>query len=146
MTAYLDNSATTRPGRSVAELVDELLESGWYNPSALYKPALEIQKRIDAVRENCLRAAGAEGSTIVFTSGGTESDNLALIGHMRTRRVPGDILRGTSGGFRLCGRTAPDGKQSNGNTRAQRRVSGSRKTGRNDEQRDSTDFADAGEQ
>ncbi len=92
MTAYLDNSATTRPGRSVAELVDELLESGWYNPSALYKPALEIQKRIDTVRENCLRSAGAEGCTIVFTSGGTESDNLALIGHMRTRRVPGDIL------------------------------------------------------
>ena len=80
MIAYLDNSATTRPGDSVAATVRELLESGWYNPSALYRPALEIQKRMDEVRKDCLRAAGAEGCRIVFTSGGTESDNLALIG------------------------------------------------------------------
>jgi len=92
MTAYLDNSATTRPGASVAALAGELLESGWYNPSALYKPSLDIQKRMESVREACLRAAGAEGCRIVFTSGGTESDNLALIGHMRTRRTPGDVL------------------------------------------------------
>ena len=92
MKAYLDNSATTRPGDSVAATVRELLESGWYNPSALYKPALDIQKRMDEVRKTCLRAAGAEGCRIVFTSGGTESDNLALLGYMRTRRRPGDVL------------------------------------------------------
>ena len=92
MIAYLDNSATTRPGDSVAATVRELLESGWYNPSALYKPALDIQKRMDEVRKICLRAAGAEGCRIVFTSGGTESDNLALLGYMRTRRRPGDVL------------------------------------------------------
>lgn len=92
MKAYLDNSATTRPGDSVAALAGELLESGWYNPSALYKPALEIQKRIDETREICLKAAGAEKCRIVFTSGGTESDNLALLGHMRTRRGKGDVL------------------------------------------------------
>ena len=92
MTAYLDNSATTRPGSSVQSLIRELSESGWYNPSALYKPSMEIQKQIDGVRETCLQAAGAEGSRIVFTSGGTESDNLALLGHMKTRRTPGDVL------------------------------------------------------
>ena len=92
MTAYLDNSATTRPGPTVAALIGELLESGWYNPSALYKPALDVEKRINAVRENCLHAAGADGCRIVFTSGGTESDNLALIGHMKTRRTSGDVL------------------------------------------------------
>ena len=92
MTAYLDNSATTRPCVSVQALIRELSESGWYNPSALYKPSLEIQKRIGGVRETCLRAAGAEGCRIVFTSGGTESDNLALLGHMKTRRTPGDVL------------------------------------------------------
>ena len=92
MTAYLDNSATTRPGPSVQALIRELTESGWYNPSALYKPALEIQKRLDGVRETCLRAAGAEGCRMVFTSGGTESDNLALLGHMKTRRAPGEVL------------------------------------------------------
>ena len=92
MTVYLDNSATTRPGNSVQALIPELAESGWYNPSALYKPSLDIQKRMDSVREACLQAAGAEGCRIVFTSGGTESDNLALLGHMRTRRTPGDVL------------------------------------------------------
>ena len=92
MTAYLDNSATTRPGASVQALIRELAESGWYNPSALYKPSLEIQKRMDHVRETCLRAAGAEECRIVFTSGGTESDNLALLGHMKTRRTPGNVL------------------------------------------------------
>ena len=92
MKAYLDNSATTRPGDSVQVLFRELTESGWYNPSALYKPAMDIQKRMDGVRKACLQAAGAEGCRIVFTSGGTESDNLALIGHMRTRRTPGEVL------------------------------------------------------
>ena len=71
MSIYLDNSATTRPGTSVQALIRELAESGWYNPSALYKPSLEIQKRMDGVRETCLRAAGAEvlGIVSIFTYG-----------------------------------------------------------------------------
>ena len=92
MTAYLDNSATTKPCAEVAELVNELMEGGWYNPSALYRPAMEIQKRMDRVREICLEAADAKGNRIVFTSGGTESDNLAMIGHMKSRRQPGTVL------------------------------------------------------
>ncbi len=92
MTVYLDNSATTRPGAAAAEIIREAAESGWYNPSALYKPALEVQRRMDGVRESCLRAAGAEGCRVIFTSGGTESDNLALLGHMRTRRAPRGVL------------------------------------------------------
>ena len=89
---YLDNSATTKPSAAVAAVVSEMLESGWYNPSALYKPALEIQKRIDGVRETCLKAAGAVGQVVIFTSGGTEADNLALLGHLKSRRKPGRVL------------------------------------------------------
>ncbi len=92
MTAYLDNSATTRPGPEVKALANELLESGWYNPSALYKPAMDIQKRMERTREICLKAAGAEGCRIIFTSGGTESDNLAILGAMKARRKPGEVL------------------------------------------------------
>ena len=92
MNVYLDNSATTKPSAAVAAAVGELMESGWYNPSALYKPALEIQKQIDRVREVCLQAAGAAGQRVIFTSGGTEADNLALLGHLRTRRAPGKVL------------------------------------------------------
>ena len=92
MNAYLDNSATTRPSAAVAAAVRELMESGWYNPSALYKPALEMQKKMAGVREIVLKAAGAAGQTVVFTSGGTEADNLALLGHLKSRRKPGRVL------------------------------------------------------
>ncbi len=92
MISYLDNSATTKPCREVAALMAELMEGGWYNPSALYRPAMEIQKRVDQVRETCLQAAGATGNRVIFTSGGTESDNLALLGYMKSRRKSGKVL------------------------------------------------------
>lgn len=92
MKAYLDNSATTKPSAAVAAAVSELMEGGWYNPSALYKPALEVQKKLDGARETCLKAAGAEGHRIIFTSGGTEADNLALLGHLKSCRKPGRVL------------------------------------------------------
>ena len=92
MNVYLDNSATTKPSEAVVAAVGKLMESGWYNPSALYKPALEIQKRIDGVRETCLQAAGAAGQRVIFTSGGTEADNLALLGYLKSRRAPGKVL------------------------------------------------------
>ena len=63
MNAYLDNSATTKPSPAVTAAVRDLMEGGWYNPSALYKPALEIQKRLDGVRETVLNAAGAAEET-----------------------------------------------------------------------------------
>ena len=92
MNAYLDNSATTKPSPAVTAAVRDLMEGGWYNPSALYKPALEIQKRLDGVRETVLNAAGAAGQKVIFTSGGTEADNLALLGHLKSRRKPGRVL------------------------------------------------------
>ena len=92
MTVYLDNSATTRPSEPVRETVCRHMQSGWYNPSALYKPAMDVQKEMDEVRALCLKAAGAAGERIIFTSGGTGADNLALIGHMKTVRQPGRVL------------------------------------------------------
>ena len=92
MTAYLDNSATTKPSPAVAAAVSQLMESGWYNPSALYNPALDVQKELEAVRETVRKAAGAAGQTVIFTSGGTEADNLALLGHLKSRRKPGRVL------------------------------------------------------
>ena len=92
MTVYLDNSATTKPSQAVAAAVTKQMESGWYNPSALYRPALEVQKELEAVRETVRKAAGAAGQTVIFTSGGTEADNLALLGHLKSRRKPGRVL------------------------------------------------------
>ena len=84
MQVYLDNSATTRPSDRVIEAMSQAMREDWYNPSALYRPAMLAQKRVDAVRKDCLSAAGANGQNIIFTGCGTEADNIAILGHMRT--------------------------------------------------------------
>ena len=92
MTAYLDNSATTCPIPEVIQAAENAMKGGWYNPSALYKPAMEVQKKLEETRQDCLKAVHAEGSRIIFTSGGTEADNLALLGRAKGRRTPGKVL------------------------------------------------------
>ena len=89
---YLDNSATTRPSDAVIAAMREAMTDGWYNPSSLYRPAMEAEKRVDAARDICLKAAGAAGHRLIFTSGGTEADNLGILGHLRTVKRPGRVL------------------------------------------------------
>ena len=43
-TIYLDNSATTKPSAAVIAAMTDTLENGWYNPSALYRPAMDAEK------------------------------------------------------------------------------------------------------
>lgn len=74
---YLDNSATTKPYPEVVETVVQSLNE-YYNPSAIYAPAISVSKKIETVRKNLLRSLSAEKGTILFTSGGTESINLAI--------------------------------------------------------------------
>ena len=63
MNAYLDHSATTPPSQAVRNLADELLSGGWYNPSALYKPAMDVQKRMEEARETCEWTEPGENDT-----------------------------------------------------------------------------------
>lgn len=92
MQVYLDNSATTRPSAAVIAAMTEAMEAHWHNPSSLYRPAMDVEKRISAARDVCLKAAGAAGHKLIFTSGGTEADNLAILGHLRTVKKPGRVL------------------------------------------------------
>lgn len=92
MEAYLDNSATTRPCDAAVQAVQQALTTVWHNPSALYRPALEDQRRVDAVRQQCLEAAGAGGQRLIFTGSGTEADNLAILGYLRGVRKSGTVL------------------------------------------------------
>ena len=92
MEVYLDNSATTRPSDAVVAAMLDAMQTHWHNPSALYRPALEAEKLVRAARETCLKAAGAQGHRMIFTSGGTEADNIAILGHLRTVRKPGRVL------------------------------------------------------
>lgn len=89
---YLDNSATTRPSDAVVSAMLRVLTENWHNPSALYQPAMQSEKLMTAARDCCLKAAGAAGHTLVFTAGGTEADNLAILGYLRTVKKPGRVL------------------------------------------------------
>ena len=89
---YLDNSATTRPSDAVVSAMLGVLTEKWHNPSALYQPAMQAEKLMTSAREACLKAAGAAGHTLVFTAGGTEADNIAILGYLRTVKKPGRVL------------------------------------------------------
>ena len=86
MLCYLDNSATTRPTESVVRAVSDSMLEGFYNPSALYAPALTSEKRMMQCREAIARELHADPSRVIFTSGGTEADNLAILGSLASVR------------------------------------------------------------
>lgn len=92
MEVYLDNSATTRPSQAVVAAMLDAMQTHWHNPSALYRPAMEAEKLVREARETCLRAAGATGQRMVFTSGGTEADNIAILGYLRGVKKAGRVL------------------------------------------------------
>lgn len=92
MEVYLDNSATTRPSDAVVTAMSAAMTESWHNPSALYRPAMAVEKLVSAARTACLEAAGAAGHRLIFTSGGTEADNLAIFGHLRRMKKPGRVL------------------------------------------------------
>ena len=91
-TAYLDNSATTRPTEGVIEAMARCMREGFYNPSSLYAPALNAEKAMNACRETLARAVRVDPRGVIFTSGGTEGNNLALIGAVTALRGPGPVV------------------------------------------------------
>lgn len=80
MTAYLDNGATTQPFASVREVMLKTLNEDFGNPSSLHTKGVEAEKYVREAREQIAKSLKAEPKEIIFTSGGTESNNMALIG------------------------------------------------------------------
>ena len=80
MLAYFDNSATTRQLDSVTETMVEMMKECWGNPSSLYTTGFEAEKRVKAARKTVADSFGADPSEIVFTSGATECNNIAVKG------------------------------------------------------------------
>ncbi len=78
--AYFDHAATTPPDPRVVEAMLPYLTTRWGNPSSIYYEAREARKGLDQARRTVAAILGAKPNDIVFTSGGTESDNLALCG------------------------------------------------------------------
>jgi cysteine desulfurase len=83
---YLDNCATTRPYPEVAETVASMLTDYFGNPSSLHFEGRRAKEILDASRQVVASALGAEPDEIYFTSGGTEADNLAVLGACEDKR------------------------------------------------------------
>ncbi len=80
MTAYFDNSATTRPCRHAVERMTQALTETWGNPSSLYDFGLSAQLLLEDCRKRVARQVACRPDEVFFTSGGTEANNLALFG------------------------------------------------------------------
>src|SRR5256885_9343136 len=77
---YLDANATTPLHPAVLHAMMPALERVFANPSSVHKPGQDARGLVDGAREQCARALGCAEREIVFTSGGTESDLLAVRG------------------------------------------------------------------
>ena len=80
MNAYLDNSATTKPCPEAKEKMHEAIETLWGNPSSLHDKGIEAEQFLLSARRSVAKALSADEKEVVFTSGGTEGNNLAIFG------------------------------------------------------------------
>ena len=80
MQVYFDNSATTKPCEKAVKAMINSLEELWGNPSSLHYEGVKAEKALESARASVAKALGCESGEIFFTSGGTESNNLAIFG------------------------------------------------------------------
>ncbi len=92
MEVYLDNSATTRCYPEVGDLVYKVMCRDYGNPSSMHKKGVEAEHYIRDSKERLSKILKVNPKEIFYTSGGTESDNLALIGAARANRRSGNHL------------------------------------------------------
>ncbi|MBR0411470.1 MAG: cysteine desulfurase [Eubacterium sp.] len=87
---YFDNGATTRAFPEVRQLMDEMLEKVYGNPSSMHRKGFEAEQYLIQSKDIIAKSLKVDPKEICFTSGGTEANNLALIGTAlagrRTRR------------------------------------------------------------
>lgn len=80
MECYFDNSATTRVYPEVAEVMTKIMLEDFGNPSSMHIKGMDSEVYVRHARETIAKSLKVDDRNILFTSGGTESDNLALIG------------------------------------------------------------------
>src|SRR5215213_7743186 len=84
---YLDHAATTPVRPEVLEAMAPFLGPRFGNPSSLHRWGREARAALDEARERVARCLGANPDEICFTSGGTEADNIAILGPWRAART-----------------------------------------------------------
>ena len=96
MQAYLDNSATTQCSKRATDLMMKLLTEDFGNPSSMHMKGVEAERYIKEAKEKIAKTLKIEEKEIVFTSGGTESNNMALIGAALANKRAGNHIITTS--------------------------------------------------
>jgi cysteine desulfurase len=86
---YLDHAATSPVRREVVEAMEPFYGPRFGNPSSVHRWGREARAALDEARERVARCIGAQPDEVCFTSGGTEADNLAIFGPLRSMRAKG---------------------------------------------------------
>lgn len=89
---YMDHAATTCIAPGIVDAMRPFFDSQYGNPSSIYSLGQASRRAIDEARGRCAKVLGARPSEIVFTSGGTESDNAAIMGAAFALRVHGNHI------------------------------------------------------
>ena len=89
---YLDNAATTMVDPAVADAIHTAMLHHWANPSSLYDPAVLAHGALNAARAKVAKTLGCQPKELYFTATGTESNNLAILGAVASRRSWGSKI------------------------------------------------------
>jgi cysteine desulfurase len=89
---YLDNAATTSVDDDIAAVALDVMTGQYGNPSSLHAKGLEAQKLLDSARGQIAAALGCKNDEVFFTSGGTEANNLAILGAAEARKRAKNIV------------------------------------------------------
>lgn len=92
MEAYFDNSATTRVTDSVKDIVVKTMTEDYGNPSSMHMVGVEAEKYIKTAKENIAKILKVDEKEIYFTSGGTEGNNLAIVGVVEANKRSGNKI------------------------------------------------------
>ena len=86
---YFDNCATTKPCKEAIDAINLALTENWGNPSSLHKLGINAEKILDNTRCTIAKEIGCEDKEIILTSGGTESNNMAVLGAVYANKRKG---------------------------------------------------------
>lgn len=92
MEVYFDNSATTKPSKKVKDMVVKALDEYYGNPSSLHHKGVEVEKLMKVARRQVSKALGVNEQEIFFTSGGTEANNMAILGGVGANKRKGNTI------------------------------------------------------
>lgn len=95
MSYYLDHAATTPLNPKVFEVMKPYFIETYANPSSLHEPGIFVRKKINEARESVAQIFHVQPSGVIFTSGGTEATNLAILGYAKANPNKRHIITST---------------------------------------------------